>query len=159
MYKIGNSVDIHRLVKNKPLYIGGIEIPSDRGSLAHSDGDALLHSLAEALLGALGQGDLGDNYPNTDNKYKNIRSTYFIEDAKKRLDKEGYKISNIDIMIVLEKPNLSTYKESVKDNISKLLNIDKKIINLKAGSNEKIGKIGNNKAYLCWCSVIIEKEK
>lgn len=158
MYKIGNSIDIHPLVKNAPLYIGGVLVKSELGCLSHSDGDALTHSIVEAILGALGKGDLGQRYPTNDHSLDNIRSTEFLKDMKKLLDQEGYVISNIDCMIVLERPSLKEYKDKIKESIASYLDINKDLINIKAGTNEKIGSIGNSEAYLCWTSVLLERK-
>lgn len=158
MYKIGNSIDIHPLTKGAPLFIGGVKIESEKGCLSHSDGDALLHSIAESIIGALGKGDLGTLFPDNTEEFKGVSSTIFIEKCNELLEKEGYKISNIDCMIVLEKPKLNTYKEAVKSNIAKLLNIKEDQINIKAGTNEKIGSIGNNDSFLTWTSCLLEKK-
>lgn len=158
MYKIGNSIDIHPLVENAPLIIGGVKIKSDKGSISHSDGDALTHSVAEAILGALGKGDLGSNFSDTDDKYKGISSLYFLSVCKEMLKQEKYKISNIDCMIVLEQPKLSTYKNEIEKSIANALEISVDKVNIKAGTNEKIGSIGNGESYLVWSIVLIEKE-
>ncbi len=157
MVKIGNSIDIHPLAKGDYINIGGVEIPSHFTSVSYSDGDALLHCLTEAILGSLGKGDLGDNFPDTDPKYKDISSEYFLKEAKKMLEEENYHINNIDMMIVLESVKLKDYKKIVEHNIARILEIDSNKVNLKAGTNEKIASIGNDESYLCWASVIIEE--
>ena len=157
MYKIGNSIDIHPLVDNAPLYIGGVKVESDKGSISHSDGDALTHSIAEAILGALGKDDLGANFDDRDDKYKGISSLHFLNVCKELLKQEGYKISNIDCMIVLEKPRLSVYREQVKKSIANSLEIPIDKVNIKAGTNEKIGSSGNRESYLVWTVVLVEK--
>lgn len=158
MYKIGNSIDIHPLVDNAPLIIGGVKIQSDKGSISHSDGDALTHSVAEAILGALGKGDLGANFSDSDDKYKGISSLYFLDVCKRLLKQEKYRISNIDCMIVLEKPRLSSYRNEIRKSIANALEIPIDSVNIKAGTNEKIGSIGNSESYLVWTVVLIEKE-
>ena len=156
MYKIGNSIDIHPLIKGEYINIGGVKVKSSFTSVSHSDGDALLHSITEAILGALGKGDLGKHFPN-DELNKNRSSVDYLMFAKDLLNKEGYKISNIDCMIVLEKPSLKDYKEEIENNIARLLEIEPSQINIKAGTNEKIGTIGDSKSYLTWTSVLIFK--
>lgn len=156
-YRIGNSIDIHPLVIGAPLYIGGVLIPSKKGSISHSDGDALMHAVVESILGALNKGDLGMSFPDTDEKTTGISSTFFLNEVKKILNDEGYKINNIDIMIVLEEPKLGKYKKLVCENLSSLLGIKINQINIKAGTNEKIASIGNNDSYLVWCTTLIEK--
>ncbi|OGS38025.1 MAG: 2-C-methyl-D-erythritol 2,4-cyclodiphosphate synthase, partial [Elusimicrobia bacterium RIFOXYD2_FULL_34_30] len=107
--KIGFGYDIHKLVKSKPLYLGGVRIPSKKGLLAHSDGDVLLHSICDSLLGAVGMGDIGMHFPNSDRKYKNISSLILLEKTYNLLKKQGYKIENIDSMIVAQEPKISPY--------------------------------------------------
>ena len=119
--KIGFGYDIHKLVKSKPLYLGGVRIPSKKGLLAHSDGDVLLHSICDSLLGAVGMGDIGTHFPNSDRKYKNISSLILLEKTYNLLKKQGYKIENIDSMIVAQEPKISPYIDKMKTNISKIL--------------------------------------
>ena len=159
MYKIGNSIDIHPLVKGAPLLIGGVKIPYDRGSISHSDGDALSHAIAEAILGALGLGDLGESFSDKGPKYKGISSLYFLGVCKEHLKKAGYVIANIDTMIVLEGFKLGSYKQEIRRSIAKALDIDESLVNIKAGTNEKIGSIGSEEAYLTWATVLIEEGK
>ncbi|NLB11676.1 2-C-methyl-D-erythritol 2,4-cyclodiphosphate synthase [bacterium] len=159
MYRIGNSIDIHPLSKGAKLRIGGVEVPAPFGSISHSDGDALSHSIAEAILGALGQGDLGQSFSDKDEKYRGISSLYFLKVCKETLANSAYKISNIDTMIVLEEPKLGSYKEAVRESVAKALGIEKEKVNIKAGTNEGIGSIGNKKAYLVWTTVLLEKEE
>lgn len=137
--------------------IGGVNVPAEKGSLSHSDGDALTHSIAEAILGALGLGDLGQSFSDKDDKYKGISSLYFLQVCKERLKEYKYKIVNIDTMIVLEEPKLGHYKELVRESVAKALDINKEQINIKAGTNEKIGSIGNKEAYLVWSVVLLEE--
>lgn len=157
-YRIGNSIDIHPLTIGAPLYMGGIKIPYEKGSLSHSDGDALSHAISEAILGALGLGDLGQSFSDKDDKYKGISSLYFLHYCRDKLKEMGYVISNIDTMIVLEDFYLKDYKNKIKESIASALDIDVEKVNIKAGTNEKIGSIGNSEAYLTWATVLIEKE-
>lgn len=135
-YKIGHSFDIHRLVEHKELFLGGIKIPSSLGLLAHSDGDALLHSICEAMLGVIGKQDLGDLFPDNDDKYKNIDSKIILKSVFS-LFKEKYEIANIDCMLYLEKPKLKDYKLKMKETISKILEINLEQISIKATTLEK----------------------
>jgi 2-C-methyl-D-erythritol 2,4-cyclodiphosphate synthase len=155
--KIGSSIDVHQLVAKRKLILGGINIPSKLGAKAHSDGDVVYHALAEAILGALARGDLGDHFPNTDSKYKNYDSSKFVIEVSKLMKKDGYKISNIDISIILETPKLSNYKQMIKLNIVKLLKLKNSQVNVKAGTAEKIGEIGKGKAVVAFVTVLIEK--
>ena len=157
--RIGSSIDIHRLVENRKLIIGGVEIPSDKGSLAHSDGDVLIHAIVDALIGALGKGDIGEHFSDKDPKYQNINSTYFLECVKKMLSDDGYEILNIDSLVILETPKLKDYKQKMKENIALHLGIDVSKVNVKAGTNEGIGDLGRNEAIEAHATVLIGKVK
>jgi len=151
--KIGFGYDIHKLVKSKPLYLGGVRIPSKKGLLAHSDGDVLLHSICDSLLGAVGMGDIGMHFPNSDRKYKNISSLILLEKTYNLLKKQGYKIENIDSMIVAQEPKISPYIDKMKTNISKILKSQN--ISIKATTNEGVGDIGKGKAICAYTVCLI----
>ena len=157
--RIGSSIDIHRLVENRKLVLGGIEIPSNKGCLAHSDGDVLIHAIVDAIIGALGLGDIGEHFSDKDPKYKNINSTYFLTNMKELLEKEGYEILNIDTLIILESPRLKEYKIKMKENVASYLGIDASKVNVKAGTNEGIGEVGRNEAVEAHATVLIRKVK
>ncbi len=157
--RIGSSIDIHRLVENRRLVIGGIEIPYSKGCLAHSDGDVLIHAIVDALIGALGLGDIGEHFSDKDPKYQNIDSTYFLKEVKNMLDKEEYEIENIDSLVILEQPRLKDYKVKMKENIALHLGIDASRVNVKAGTNEGMGPIGRNEAIEAHAIVLIRKVK
>ena len=157
IYKVGHSFDFHKLEIGKELYLGGLKIDSPFGLLAHSDGDVLLHAITEAMLGILNIGDLGDNYPDNDDSYKNISSTFFLNDVYQKLIKEGYVIQNIDCMIYLEKPKLKNYKRLIEQSIGKLLNIDPIKISVKATTLEKQGAIGLSEGIAASAYVLVTK--
>jgi len=154
--KIGFGYDIHKLVKSKPLYLGGVRIPSKKGLLAHSDGDVLLHSICDSLLGAVGMGDIGTHFPNSDRKYKNISSLILLEKTYNLLKKQGYKIENIDSMIVAQEPKISPYIDKMKTNISKILKSQN--ISIKATTNEGVGDIGKGKAICAYTVCLIQRK-
>ncbi|MDD3382057.1 MAG: 2-C-methyl-D-erythritol 4-phosphate cytidylyltransferase [Bacilli bacterium] len=158
MYKIGHSKDIHQLVENRPLILGGINIPHSKGLLGHSDADCVLHSVAEAIIGALGKGDIGKMFPDSDVKYKGIASSYFVSEVKTLMDKEGYVINNLDLIIYLEKPILKDYKDLIKENIAKLLDCDSALINIKATRNETLDAIGREEGIASECVVMLVKK-
>ena len=157
MYRIGMSRDIHRLVKDRPLWIGGVLIDYELGFEAHSDGDIVLHALTEALLGSLALGDLGTHFPNTDEKYKDKESSYFLRYADKLVRQKGFRICNIDIQITLERPKLSPYINQMIERIAGLLAIEGAQISIKAGTNEGMGYIGQGLAAEATCVVLVEK--
>lgn len=146
MMRIGFASDIHRLVANRPLILGGINIPYEKGELAHSDGDVVYHALAESLLGALALGDLGTRFPDNDPKYKDIDSSILVKEVMTKVDEKGYKISNIDISITLEQPKLRSYIDEMRENIAKLTNVNVDQVSVKAGTNEKLDDIGRGEA-------------
>jgi 2-C-methyl-D-erythritol 2,4-cyclodiphosphate synthase len=156
MHKVGNSIDIHRLVKGSGIVLGGVHIPCEYKSEAHSDGDVVLHALTEAIFGALGSSDLGEHFPDNDPIYQGMDSSYFVNEALKLLKHSGYHLVNIDCSISLENPKLGKYKELIKENIAKLTSLTKKDIAIKAGTFEKVGPIGHNEAVLAWVVVLIE---
>lgn len=139
---VGLGYDVHKLEKGNKLILGGILISDDFGTIAHSDGDALAHSIIDALLGAAGLGDIGEHFPDTDMKYKGADSMIMLEIAVKMISDAGFNIVNIDALIQLEKPKLKNYKDLIKRNVAKICNIDEARVNIKAGTNEKMGFIG-----------------
>tara|TARA_B100000963_G_scaffold353530_1_gene368364 strand:- start:6865 stop:7965 length:1101 start_codon:yes stop_codon:yes gene_type:complete len=144
----GIGYDIHKMAKGYDLYIGGIKIPSEYGSVGHSDGDSLLHALIDSFLGAAKLKDIGTLFPNT-KKFKGIRSTKLILEVIKRLKKINLKVSSIDLNVILQSPNLKNYKEKIRLNISKLCKVNKKFVNVKAKTADRIGNIGHSKALAC----------
>ena len=157
--KIGFSKDIHVTKKGIPLILGGVNIPSEFGLESHSDGDCLIHAIVEAIFGALNVGDLGKHFPPNDDKFKNYPSTNFLIYTKELLKKMDYKICNIDSFISCEKPKLATYIDEMKENIADLLGIDISLVSVKAGTNEKMGYIGESKAIEAYCVVLLEEVK
>ena len=154
-FRIGFSVDIHQLSEGNGIYVGGIYIPCNKKSVAHSDGDCLLHAIAESILGALALGDLGKFFPPSDESIKGIASSKIAEFAVSKMFKQNYKINNIDCSIVLESPKLAKYMDEIKTNIAKLLFTDITNVSIKAGTNEKIGELGQGKAIQCFSMVML----
>ena len=142
-YKIGHSKDTHRLVENRKLILGGVDIPFHLGLLGHSDADVVYHAIVESIIGAMGLGDIGKLFPDTDRKYKDISSSYFMEEIYNIMIKEGYEINNLDVTIYIEKPILKEYKPLMEKNISNLLKTDISKVNVKATRGEGLGYIGN----------------
>jgi len=153
----GIGFDIHSLIKNKKLYLGGIKIPFHSGLKAHSDGDVIHHSIIDALLGALRKKDIGSLYPSNKNKFKNIRSPKMLSPIISLLKDNNFYINNLDINLICEKPKISKYRNKIINSISKLMDIDKNIINLKGKTVEKLGLIGKENAIACEAIVSINK--
>ena len=145
----GIGFDIHRLIKNKKLYLGGIKVPYHSGLKGHSDGDVILHSIIDALLGAMRKKDIGTFFPDNKNKFKNIRSPKMLKPIIKILNKNNFYINNLDINLICEQPKVSKYRVQIINSLSNLLNLDKDLINLKGKTVEKLGLIGKEKAIAC----------
>ena len=159
MYRIGFSRDIHRLEKNnRPFILGGVKLESELGNVSHSDGDCLYHAISEAILGALALGDLGKFFPDNDDKYLDYDSSIILKDCYQMAKERGYIISNLDCVIVLEKPHLQKHLEKMRDKICQLLNTTKGNVCLKAQTNEKCGEVGNNQAIVCYANVLLRKD-
>ena len=148
--------DIHRLVRKKKLYLGGIKIPYHSGLAGHSDGDVILHSIIDAILGSIRKKDIGAYFPNT-KKFKNIRSTKLLKPILEMLDQANFYINNLDINLICQKPRVSKYRNRIVKSISRLMNLNKDLINLKGKTVEKLGLIGKEQAIACEVIVSIAK--
>ena len=145
----GIGFDIHRLVKGKILYLGGIKIPFHSGLKGHSDGDVIIHSVIDSLLGAMRKKDIGTFFPDNKKKFKNIRSPKMLKPVIQMMNKNELYINNVDINLICEQPKVSKFRDKIIKSLSKLLNIDSSLINLKGKTVEKLGLIGKEKAIAC----------
>ena len=157
MIRIGNGYDVHVLAEGRKLMLGGIEIPHTKGVLGHSDGDVLVHAIMDAMLGALALGDIGQHFPDTDMKYENIDSTILLKRVKELIAKRGYKIINLDSIIVLQKPKVKPYIEAMRKRIAEVLEIDVEQVSVKATTEEKLGFTGDESGVKSYCVVLLEK--
>ena len=157
MLRIGNGYDVHKLVEGRKLILGGIEIPHAKGVLGHSDGDVLIHAIMDAMLGALALGDIGQHFPDTDMKYENIDSTILLTRVKELIAERGYKIINLDSIIVLQKPKLKPYIEAMRKRVAEVLEIDIEQVSIKATTEEKLGFTGDESGVKSYCVVLLEK--
>ena len=153
----GIGFDIHRLIKNKKLYLGGIKIPFHSGLKGHSDGDVILHSIIDAILGAMRKKDIGTFFPDNKNQFKNIRSPKMLKPIIEILNKNDFYINNLDINLICEQPKVSKYRDKILKSLSNLLKLDKDLINLKGKTVEKLGLIGKEKAIACEVIVSLNK--
>jgi len=153
-FRVGNGIDIHQLIKNEELILGGVHIQSNLGIEGHSDGDALLHALTDSILGALAIGDIGDFFPSHNSKWKNANSKIFLDFSLDEMRKKNYYISNLDITIILQKPAISKYKNKIKNHLSKYLSIEASQVSIKATTTDKLGFIGSSKG-ICVVSNIL----
>ena len=155
---MGFSKDIHRLVADRKLMLGGIHVPFELGEAAHSDGDVVYHAVAESILGALALGDLGKHFPDNDKNTENMDSAIIMNEVCKMMDEKGYRLNNLDVFISLEKPKLKDYIEEMRRNIAGLLHADLSCISVKAGTNEKMGPVGEGKAVEAYAIVTLESK-
>ncbi|MBP6062937.1 MAG: 2-C-methyl-D-erythritol 2,4-cyclodiphosphate synthase [Fusobacteriaceae bacterium] len=157
MMRIGNGYDVHELVEGRPLILGGITIPHHKGVLGHSDGDVLVHAIMDALLGALALGDIGQHFPDTDAQYKNIDSMYLLKHVKRLIDQEGYKICNLDSIIVLQKPKVKPYIDLMRQKIAEVLHLNLSQVSVKATTEEKLGFTGSELGVKSYCVVLLQE--
>ena len=156
-YRVGMSKDIHRLVEGRKLIICGVEIPFEKGELAHSDGDVAYHAIGESILGALALGDLGIYFPDNIDDTKDMNSALIVSHIVSLMEKQWYSVSNIDISISLERPKLKDYIEQMRMNVAKLLKIDLSQVSIKAGTNEGCGEVGRGEAIEATSIVLLKK--
>ncbi len=156
--RFGLGFDRHRLVSKRPFYLGGIRIPSNVGPLGHSDGDPLLHAVTDAILGAIGAGDIGDFFPNTNKRWKNVKSERFLKEAIEMAKKKGIKPAQVDATIVLERPKLGTYKKKIQLHLAKLLSLSSTDVSIKAKTAEGLGPEGEGSAVSCQALVVLRSE-
>jgi len=148
----GFGFDVHRLVKGRDLVLGGVKIPFELGLQGHSDGDVLIHAAADALLGAASLGDIGEHFPDTDPGYKGISSMLILGKVKEIITKELFSVYNVDCTVVMERPKLSPYKNIMRENIARVLGMDKSRINIKATTAEGLGFIGRNEGVCAFAA-------
>ncbi|MGL5412264.1 MAG: 2-C-methyl-D-erythritol 2,4-cyclodiphosphate synthase [Cetobacterium sp.] len=157
MLRIGNGYDVHKLVEGRKLILGGIEIPHDKGVLGHSDGDVLIHAIMDGLLGALALGDIGQHFPDTDNKYLGIDSKILLKRVWDIVKNKGYKIINIDSIIVAQRPKVKPYLESMRKILCEVLEIEIDQLSIKATTEEKLGFTGREEGIKSYAVVLLEK--
>ena len=141
--RIGLGYDVHKLVLDRPLIIGGVKIPFEKGLLGHSDADVLIHAIMDSILGAAALGDIGKHFPDTDSKYNDISSLELLKHVKSIIENSGFSIGNIDATIVAQKPKMAPHIEKMRENISSILGIELNQINIKATTEEGLGFTGS----------------
>ena len=154
--RIGFGYDIHPLVENRPLILGGVKIPFEKGLQGHSDADVVSHAVADSLLGAAGLGDIGDHFPDTEEKYIDFNSLQFLQKIEKKIYIENLEIVNIDISLVLERPKISPYKAEMTKNIAKNLFLLPNQVNVKATRGEGLGFVGRNEGAICYAISLLK---
>lgn len=156
MTRIGLGYDIHRLVSGRKLILGGIDIPFEKGLLGHSDADVLVHAACDALLGAAGLGDIGEHFPDTDDRYKDIFSIELLQAVYKKVKRSGYTLVNMDATIFAQQPRLSSFKDQMAARMADSLSIDPRFINIKATTTEGLGAIGKGEGIAAMCIALLE---
>jgi 2-C-methyl-D-erythritol 2,4-cyclodiphosphate synthase len=157
MFRIGQGFDVHQLVENRPLIIGGVTIPYEKGLLGHSDADVLLHTISDACLGAIGAGDIGKHFPDTDPEFKNADSAKLLQHVWQLVKKEGYVLGNADCTIIAQSPKMAPYIEQMKECIAELLEASTNQINVKATTTEKLGFTGRSEGVASQAVVLLVK--
>lgn len=156
--RIGQGYDVHQLVENRPLIIGGVAIPFEKGLLGHSDADVLLHAITDALLGAAALGDIGQHFPDTATEFKNADSRTLLKEAYRRVQEADWQIINIDSTVIAQAPKLMPHLAQMKQNIAQDLSIDVKNINIKAKTNEKLGYLGRKEGIEAQAVVLLAQK-
>ena len=155
--RIGHGYDVHKLVEGRDLILGGVKIEHSLGLLGHSDADVLLHAVSDALLGAAGLGDIGKHFPDTDPQYKGADSLKLLEIVAQRVKEAGYRVSNIDVTMIAQRPKLRPHIEQMEANIAAAVGVDVSRINVKATTEEKLGFTGTEEGMACHAVCLLEE--
>ena len=155
--RIGHGYDVHRLVECRDLILGGVAIPYEKGLLGHSDADVLTHAVMDALLGAAGLGDIGKLFPDTDMAYKGISSMVLLKTVGERVTEKGYRVGNLDVTMIAQKPKLKDYIPQMVQNIAKVLQIEADRVNVKATTEEHLGFTGDGSGMACHAVCLLEE--
>ena len=158
MFRIGQGYDVPAFAEGRPLILGGIEIPHDRGLLGHSDADVLLHTITDAALGAIGEGDIGRHFPDTDPEWKDADSAKLLSYIWKIVEEKGYVLGNVDATIIAQRPKMAPYIEPMKSRIAALLNADVSQVNVKATTTEKLGFTGREEGIAALATILLIKK-
>ena len=157
--RIGTGYDVHRLAPGRTLILGGVEIEYEQGLLGHSDADVLLHAIMDAMLGAAAMGDIGRHFPDTDPAYKGASSIYLLKCVRKMIEKEGYRIGNVDATIIAQRPKMRPYIEKMRNNIAEALAVEVSRINVKATTEEGLGFTGEGEGISSQAVCLLEENK
>ncbi len=155
--RIGHGYDVHRLVEGRDLILGGVKIDYEKGLLGHSDADVLLHAVSDALLGAAGLGDIGRHFPDTDPKYKDADSLLLLREVYRKIAEKGYRVGNIDVTMIAQKPKLKDYIPQMQANIAAAVEVSPDRVNVKATTEEKLGFTGTGEGMSCHAVCLLEE--
>jgi 2-C-methyl-D-erythritol 2,4-cyclodiphosphate synthase len=156
--KVGIGYDIHRLVEDRKLLLGGVEIPYFKGLLGYSDGDVVMHAIADAILGALSMGDIGQHFPNTDPEYKDIAGSKILEKVASMAARKHFTVNNVDTMILAEEPKVGPFRDRMTEAVAGALGVEKERVNIKATTNEGVGSLGKGEAIAAYAVVTLEEK-
>ena len=154
--RIGHGYDVHKLVEGRDLILGGVKIPYEKGLLGHSDADVLLHAVSDSLLGAAALGDIGVHFPDTDPAYKGADSLRLLEIVGQKVEKAGFKVSNIDVTMIAQRPKLKDHIPAMRSNIARVLKLDVNQVNVKATTEEHLGFTGDGSGMACHAVCLLE---
>ncbi|MDL5041470.1 2-C-methyl-D-erythritol 2,4-cyclodiphosphate synthase [Heyndrickxia coagulans] len=157
MFRIGQGFDVHQFGEGRPLMIGGVEIPYEKGLLGHSDADVLLHAVADACLGAIGEGDIGRHFPDTDAAFKDADSAALLAHVFRLVKQKGYKLGNLDCTIIAQKPKMAPYIGKMRETIARILEAENGQVNVKATTTEKLGFAGREEGIAAQAAVLLEQ--
>lgn len=155
--RVGSGIDFHRLTEGRDFWLGGIKIPHYKGALGHSDADVLLHAICDAMLGAACLGDIGEHFPDTADEFKNIDSKLLLDRTNQLLQKENYKLINIDSTLCLQSPKIKPYVVQMRNVIARILNLNENDISIKATTTEHLGFVGREEGVVAYATVLVEK--
>ena len=155
--RIGHGYDVHKLVENRLLILGGVNIPYEKGLLGHSDADVLLHAISDSLLGAAAMGDIGKLFPDNDPQYKGADSLVLLKEVYTRVREKGYHLVNLDATVLAQRPKLRPYIDTMRENIAEALGVDAELISVKATTEEGLGFTGEGKGIAAHCVCLISK--
>lgn len=158
MFRVGQGYDVHQLVEGRPLILGGINIPFEKGLLGHSDADVLLHTVADACLGAISEGDIGKHFPDTDPEFKDVDSAKLLSHVWEIVKEKGYELGNIDCTIIAQKPKMAPHIPMMREKISLLLEAQLEQVNVKATTTEKLGFCGREEGIAAQAVVLLKKK-
>jgi len=154
-YRIGHGYDLHRLKSGGQLLLGSVIVSSEMSPIAHSDGDVVLHALVDAILGSMGWGDIGEHFPNDDPEWRDVPSRVFVDTVFAKLQHSGYRVGNVDVLILAERPRLNTFKPAIRQAVAKMLDVAPDQVNIKAGTNEECDAIGRGEAIAADVTLLV----
>ena len=155
MFRVGQGFDVHEFAVNRPLILGGVKIPYEKGLIGHSDADVLLHTVTDAALGAIGEGDIGRHFPDTDPEFKDADSAKLLSYIWNMVEEKGYKLGNVDCTIIAQAPKMAPYITQMRDRIAELLNAEPSQVNVKATTTEKLGFTGRGEGIAAQATILL----